>query len=227
MTLSREKAVEIMDTLISEYDGKFCGLDYKNVFQLAVATILSAQATDPSVNRVTPVLFEKYPDAESLSRADVEDVKVIIKSIGLYNTKAKNIVAMAKRLVEDYGGEVPDTMEALVKLPGIGRKTANIIMSVGHGKVVGIAVDTHVFRISRRLGLSSAGTPLKVEQDLLSILPERQWPYVNHTLITHGRQVCTARGPRCGECPVGDMCNMNFELESHMKDKRRIKEKKG
>jgi len=221
MPVSREKAAEIMDLLISEYDGKFCGLSYGSVFQLAVSTILSAQATDPSVNKVTPVLFEKYPDAESLSRADIEAVKVIIKSIGLYNTKAKNIVAMSRKLVEEYGGEVPDTMRELIKLPGVGRKTANIILSVGHGKVEGIAVDTHVFRISRRLGLASGNTPAKVERDMMNILPEKYWPYVNHTLITHGRTICMARGPKCGVCPVEDLCAKNFGQEKERGNKRK------
>ncbi len=217
MPVSKEKAAEIMDILISRHDGSFCGLNYGSVFQLAVATILSAQATDESVNRVTPELFRRYPDAGSLAAADPEEVKAIIKSIGLYNTKAKNIVAMAKTLVEKYGGSVPDTMKELVELPGIGRKTANIILSVGYGKVEGIAVDTHVFRISRRIGLAVGDTPAKVEKELLAILPERQWPYVNHILITHGRNICMARGPRCGECPVEKLCEKNFEQERKKK----------
>ena len=221
MAVPRERAEKITDILISEYDGRFRGLTHISVFQLAVATILSAQATDPSVNKVTPVLFEKYPDAESLSRADIGDVKEIIRSIGLYNTKARNIIAMSKRLVEEHGGDVPDTMNELVKLPGVGRKTANIILSVGHGKVEGIAVDTHVFRISQRLGLAEGNTPAKVERELLRILPKRQWPYVNHTLITHGRNICTARGPRCGECPVEELCEKNFTPENGMRKKEK------
>lgn len=212
-----------MDILISEYDGKFCGLNYGNVFQLAVSTILSAQATDESVNKVTPLLFSEYPDAESLARADIEDVKEIINSIGLYNSKAKNIVSMARRLVEEYGGEVPDSMEELIKLPGIGRKTANIILSVGHGRVEGIAVDTHVFRISRRMGMAVGNTPARVEQELLALLPRRQWPYVNHTLITHGRNVCMARGPRCGECPVEKLCAKDFGHEAEAKKRKKKK----
>ena len=208
-----------MDILIEGHDGRFCGLNYGNVYQLAVATILSAQATDESVNKITPILFEKYPDAESLAAADIEDVKEIIKSIGLYNTKAKNIIAMAKRLVDEYGGRVPDTMSELVKLPGIGRKTANIVLTAGYGKVEGIAVDTHVFRISRRMGLASGNTPAKVERELLELLPERQWPYVNHILITHGREICTARKPQCGECPVEELCEKNFEPEKEVRSR--------
>lgn len=213
MTLSPETAEKVMDILISTYDGKFCGLNYGSVFQLAVATILSAQTTDESVNRVTPVLFRKYPDAESLARADIDDVRGIIKSIGLYNTKAKNIVSMARVIIEEYDGRVPDTMQELIKLPGIGRKTANIILSVGYGVVEGIAVDTHVFRISRRLGLASGKTPAAVESELLKILPKKYWPYVNHTLITHGRLVCRARRPDCDSCPVEEFCEKNFDPE--------------
>jgi len=213
MTLSPETAEKVMDILISRYDGEFSGLKYRSVFQLAVATILSAQTTDESVNRVTPILFERYPDSKSLADADIDEVREIIKSIGLYNTKARNIVSMARAITEEYGGRVPDTMEQLIKLPGIGRKTANIILSVGYGVVEGIAVDTHVFRISRRLGLASGKTPAEVESELLKILPKRYWRYVNHTLITHGRLVCRARGPDCDSCPVEDLCEKNLDLE--------------
>ena len=203
------KGEPIMERLMHLHDGKFVGLKHENVFQLTVATILSAQTTDASVNRVTPEFFRRFPDAKSLARADIEEVKKHIKSIGLYNYKAKNVVEMAKVLVEKYGGKVPETMEDLTALSGIGRKTANIILSVGFDKTEGIAVDTHVFRIARRIGLSNGKTPLQVEKDLLREIPKKYWKYVNHILITHGRTVCTARNPNCDECVIRDLCERN------------------
>ncbi len=199
----------VMERLMHLHEGRFVGLKHENVFQLTVATILSAQTTDASVNRVTPEFFGRFPDAKSLAEADVEEVKKYIKSIGLYNTKAKNIVGLARILVERYGGKVPDNMEELTALPGIGRKTANIILSVGFDKTEGIAVDTHVFRIARRIGLSNGKTPLQVEKDLLREIPRKYWKYVNHILITHGRAVCTARNPKCDECDISDLCGRN------------------
>ena len=199
----------IMERLIPYHDGKFVGLNYENVFQLTIAVILSAQSTDVAVNKATPAFFERFPDARSLAEADVEEVKKYIKSIGLYNTKAKNIVALAKILVEKYNGKVPDTMEELTALPGIGRKTANIILSVGFDKTVGIAVDTHVFRIAHRTGLSDKKTPTQVEKDLLREIPKKYWKYANHILVTHGRNICSARNAKCGICPIEDLCEKN------------------
>ncbi len=203
----KSKGELIMERLIPYHDGKFVGLNYENVFQLTIAVILSAQSTDVAVNKATPALFKRFPDAKALAEADVEEVKQYIKSIGLYNTKAKNIVKLARILVEKYGGNVPDTMEDLTALPGIGRKTANIILSVGFDKTEGIAVDTHVFRIAHRTGLSDGKTPLQVEKDLLREIPRKYWKYANHILVTHGRNICTARKPKCDVCPIEDLCD--------------------
>ena len=202
----------IMERLIPYHDGKFVGLNYENVFQLTIAVILSAQSTDVAVNKVTPAFFRRFPDAKALAEADVEEVKRYIKSIGLYNTKAKNIVALARILVEKYDGRLPDTMKELTALPGIGRKTANIILSVGFDKTEGIAVDTHVFRISHRTGLSQGKTPNAVEKDLLREIPGKYWKYANHILVTHGRNICTARNPKCNGCPIEDLCEKRVEL---------------
>ncbi len=199
----------IMERLIPYHDGKFVGLNYENVFHLTIAVILSAQSTDVAVNKATPAFFERFPDAKALAEADVEEVKEYIKSIGLYNTKARNIVALSRILVEKYGGMVPNTMEELTALPGIGRKTANIILSVGFDRTVGIAVDTHVFRISHRTGLSQGKTPNAVEKDLLREIPRKYWKYANHILVTHGRNICTARKPLCTQCPIEDLCEKN------------------
>ncbi len=199
----------IMECLIPYHDGKFVGLRYENVFQLTIAVILSAQSTDVAVNKATPEFFKRFPDARALAEADVEEVKQYIKSIGLYNTKARNLVKLARILVEKYDGKVPDTMEELMALPGIGRKTANIILSVGFDKTEGIAVDTHVFRIAHRTGLSDGKTPLQVEKDLLREIPRKYWKYANHILVTHGRNICTARKPRCDMCPIEDLCEKN------------------
>ena len=198
-----------MERLIPHHNGKFVGLDHQNVFQLTISVMLSAQSTDVAVNRATPAFFKRFPDAKSLAEADVDEVKHYIKSIGLYNTKAKNMVKLAKILVEKYGGNVPDTMEELTALPGIGRKTANIILSVGFDKTEGIAVDTHVFRIAHRTGLSDGKTPLQVEKDLLRQIPRKYWKYANHILVTHGRNICTARNPKCDICPIKDLCERN------------------
>lgn len=200
----------IMERLMPHHEGAFVGLRYENTFQLAVAVMLSAQSTDAAVNRATPSLFRRFPDAESLANADVEEVKKYIRNIGLYNNKAKNLVKMAKILVEKYGGRVPDSMEELVSLPGIGRKSANIILSVGFDKTEGIAVDTHVFRIARRTGLSDGKTPLQMEKDLLKEIPQKYWKYVNHIFITHGRKICTARNPECDICPIKDLCERKY-----------------
>ncbi|WP_038032185.1 endonuclease III [Thermonema rossianum] len=182
-------------------------LHYETPFQLLVAVILSAQCTDERVNKVTPALFERYPSPQDLAQAKVEDVYELIKSISYPNNKAKHLVGMAKMLVEQYGGEVPDTMEALVKLPGVGRKTANVILSVIYDQPA-MAVDTHVFRVSKRLGLvdESAKTPLEVEQELVKHIPKELVARAHHWLILHGRYVCLARKPKCDACGLRAYC---------------------
>ena len=203
--LTEDKVKEVLDILEKTYPDAECALHHKNVFQLIVAVALSAQTTDKSVNQVTPALFEKHPDAESLAAADVSEVSEYIKRIGMYKTKAKNIVGMARKLVSDYGGQVPEDYDALVSLPGVGRKTANVVLSVGFGQQR-IAVDTHVFRVANRIGLVHEKDVLKTELSLMDRIPEERWSRTHHSLIFHGRQCCDARKPKCDDCPINTFC---------------------
>ena len=203
--LKKEQIKEVLDILEDTYPEAECALNHKNVFQLIVAVALSAQTTDKSVNVVTPALFERYPDADALAAADVEEVSEYIKRIGMYKTKAKNIVGMAQKLVSDYGGQVPEDYDALVSLPGVGRKTANVVLSVGFGHQR-IAVDTHVFRVANRIGLVHEKDVLKTELSLMERIPEERWSRTHHSLIFHGRQCCDARKPKCDECPINTLC---------------------
>ena len=194
-----------MDLLEGMHPEAACALDFGTRFQLLSAVMLSAQTTDVSVNKVTPVLFAKYPTAEAMADADPLDVQEIIKTIGLYKNKSKNLVALSKMLVSEYGGEVPDRFEDLVKLPGVGRKTANVVLAEGFGQAR-IAVDTHVFRVANRIGLTCAKDPEGVEKGLMERLPEDQWSRAHHLLIFHGRKVCHARKPDCESCALTDIC---------------------
>ena len=203
--LKKEQINEVLDILEDTYPEAECALNHKNVFQLIVAVALSAQTTDKSVNVVTPALFERYPDADALAAADVEEVSEYIKRIGMYKTKAKNIVGMAQKLVYDYGGQVPEDYDALVSLPGVGRKTANVVLSVGFGHQR-IAVDTHVFRVANRIGLVHEKDVLKTELSLMECIPEERWSRTHHSLIFHGRQCCDARKPKCDDCPINTLC---------------------
>ena len=203
--LEKDKIKEVLDRLEETYPDAECALHHQNVFQLIVAVALSAQTTDKSVNVVTPALFEKYPDADALAAADVEEVSEYIKRIGMYKTKAKNIVGMAQKLVSDYGGQVPEDYDALVSLPGVGRKTANVVLSVGFGHQR-IAVDTHVFRVANRIGLVHEKDVLKTELSLMERIPEERWSRTHHSLIFHGRQCCDARKPKCDDCPINTLC---------------------
>lgn len=180
-------------------------LVFNNPFQLLVAVILSAQCTDKRVNLTTPALFEAYSDAEALSRASFEDVFSIIRSISYPNNKARHLIAMASKLVSDFGAVVPDSIEELMTLPGVGRKTANVVASIVYGEAV-IAVDTHIFRVSRRIGLSAGKTPLEVEMDLEKNIDAELHPKAHHWLLLHGRYTCTARNPKCSECGIRDYC---------------------
>lgn len=203
--LEKDKIKEVLDRLEETYPEAECALHHQNVFQLIVAVALSAQTTDKSVNVVTPALFERYPDADALAAADVEEVSEYIKRIGMYKTKAKNIVGMAQKLVSDYGGQVPEDYDALVSLPGVGRKTANVVLSVGFGHQR-IAVDTHVFRVANRIGLVHEKDVLKTELSLMERIPEERWSRTHHSLIFHGRQCCDARKPKCDDCPINTLC---------------------
>lgn len=203
--LKKEQIKEVLDILEDTYPEAECALHHKNVFQLIVAVALSAQTTDKSVNLVTPALFERYPDAQALAEADAEEVSEYIKRIGMYKTKARNIVGMAQKLVSEYGGQVPEDYDALVSLPGVGRKTANVVLSVGFG-YQRIAVDTHVFRVANRIGLVHEKDVLKTELSLMERVPEDRWSRTHHSLIFHGRQCCDARKPKCDECPINTLC---------------------
>jgi endonuclease-3 len=181
---------------------------------LIVATVLSAQTTDVNVNRVTPELFVRWPTAESLAAASQDEVERTIAHIGMFRQKSKNILGLARQLVEKHGGQVPRTLPELVALPGVGRKTANVVLGVAFGKPEGVVVDTHVQRISQRLGWTRQTTAEKIEQDLMATFPQRDWDILSHTLIFHGRRVCTARKPACAGCPVNERCPSAFKAEN-------------
>ena len=202
----RERAAEVYELLAEEYPEAHCELDFVDAFQLAVATILSAQTTDERVNMVTPVLFERYPDARALAAARQEDVEEIVRSTGFYRNKAKNIIGFARGVVTEHDGEVPSSMEELNVLPGVGRKTANVILGNAFGVDEGVVVDTHVRRLSNLLGFTREDTPEKIEQDLMDIFPRERWTMLAHLLIWHGRRVCAARRPRCEACVVSHLC---------------------
>jgi endonuclease-3 len=188
------------------YPDAHCELDFTNAFQLLIATILSAQCTDKRVNMVTPRLFAEYPDPRALASARPERIEELIRSTGFYRNKAKSIMGMAAAVEERHGGAVPDEMDALVKLPGVGRKTANVILGNAFAKNEGIVVDTHVDRLAHRLGFTKQHDAVKIENDLMPLFPREKWALISHLLIWHGRRVCDAKKPRCGECVLRDIC---------------------
>ena len=201
-----KRAPEIYRRLHGEYPDATCALDHRNPYELLVATILSAQCTDKRVNMVTPALFEKYPDAPSMAAADPEHLQEMIKSTGFFRNKTKSLLGMSTKIAEAHGGRVPATMEELVKLPGVGRKTANVVLGNAFDTNVGVVVDTHVSRLSQRLALSRESDPVKIEQDLMKLFPQEQWTMLSHLLISHGREICDARRPLCEKCVVNDLC---------------------
>jgi len=203
---ANERFPEILARLKRAYPDAHCELDFSNPFQLVSATILSAQCTDVRVNMVTPVLFAKYPDAQALADARQEDVEEIIRSTGFFRNKAKSLIGMAQAVVADHEGEVPATMDALVALPGVGRKTANVVLGNAFAINEGIVVDTHVARLSGRLGLTRHADPVRIEQDLMALTPQDDWALFSHLLIFHGRRICIARKPKCGECVLAELC---------------------
>jgi endonuclease-3 len=196
---------EIIRVLEREYPEAECSLSFKTPFQLLVATILSAQCTDARVNMVTPVLFRKYPDAPALSKAPLKEIEKIIQSTGFFRAKALSLSEMSKSLVADYEGEVPRELDHLIKLRGVGRKTANVVLGVAYG-VPGMVVDTHIGRISRRMGFTKNTDPVKVEHDMMEIVAREKWTDYGHLLIHHGRAICTSRKALCEECPVSRLC---------------------
>ena len=203
----QERALVVCERMGEHYPAAQPALDFGgDPFRLTIAVLLSAQTTDAAVNKVTPELWKRYPTIEDLAAADVHDVEVILRSIGFFRVKAANCIKCAQMVLSEYGGEVPHTYEELQKLPGVGRKTANIVMNAGFGIVEGIAVDTHVFRIAHKLKLSNAKDPSKTEQDLLKIIPQDLWEPVNHQWILFGREICNAKNPKCGDCFLIDVC---------------------
>jgi endonuclease-3 len=203
--LTKAQVIEVLDRLRAAYPEAGCALDHCDPYELLVAVTLSAQTTDVSVNKVTPALFTAYPDVFAMAEADPADVAEIIRTIGLYKTKSQRIVEQAQALVEQYGGQVPDDQKKLQALPGVGQKTANVVMAeaFGHQR---IAVDTHVFRVSNRIGLADAGDVFKTEEQLKKAIPEDRWTEAHHTIIFHGRRCCSARSPQCDTCPVVEIC---------------------
>ena len=205
--LAPERVAAILDALQKTYPNVVCALVHRNAFELVIATALSAQTTDVNVNKVTPQLFKLYPTPKALAAASLPEIEELIHSTGFYRAKAKNIQAAAKMLVERFGGKVPETVEELVQLPGVARKTANVVLGSWFGIASGVVVDTHVLRISKRLELTKNDDPVKVEQDLMKAIPQSRWIQFSHEVIHHGRQVCVARSPRCADCSLERLCN--------------------
>ena len=202
----KKRAPEILSRLHQEYPDATCSLDYETPVQLLVATILSAQCTDERVNQVTPGLFDAYPDAQSMAEAELEAIETLVKSTGFYRNKSKHIQGACQRIVMNFGGEVPQTMEELLTLPGVARKTANVVLANAFGINRGVTVDTHVKRLSFRLGLTKHREPGKVEKDLMTLLPQAEWENWSIRLIYHGRAICSARKPLCDACFLVDLC---------------------
>jgi endonuclease III len=198
--------VQIAALLEQKWPDAVCELDHQNAYQLLVATILSAQSTDKMINTLTPALFARYPDVRALSQANPEELEQMIFKSGFYRNKTKSLIGMAKACVERHGGEIPQTMDELVDLPGVARKTANVVLGTAMGKNEGVVVDTHVMRLSQRLGLTKETEPAKIEQDLMRLLPREQWTIFAHRMIWHGRRVCTAKNPDHENCLLAPLC---------------------
>jgi endonuclease-3 len=205
--LAPERVAAILTALRKAYPNVVCALTHKNAFELTIATILSAQTTDVGVNKATPALFKAFPTPKALASASLTEIEPLIRTTGFYRAKAKNIQGAARVLVEKFHGKVPQTIEELIQLPGVARKTANVVLGSWFGIAAGVVVDTHVLRLSRRLELTKASDPKKVEQDLMNILPQDRWIQFSHELIHHGRKVCIARRPRCVDCTLETLCN--------------------
>lgn len=207
LAAKKKHAAKVVRRLKKDYPNVTCALTHNSAYQLTVATILSAQCTDVRVNATTPALFEKYPNAEDLAAAKQADVERIIKPLGFFRAKATNIRGMAKMLVEEFGGELPKTLEEMTSLPGVGRKTANVVLGTWYKIATGVVVDTHVKRISGLLGLTTSKNPEIIERDLIKVLPKKEWIEYAHRLIHHGRAICIARRPKCTECSMLDVCD--------------------
>ena len=204
--MKKNEAIKIIEILKNAYPDAKCSLDFTTPFEMLVAVILSAQCTDERVNKTTPSIFSKYSTPEDFVKMPLETLEELIHPCGFYKNKAKNIKLTAQKIVDEFGGEVPDTMDELLSLPGVGRKTANVVMLEAFNKPQGIAVDTHCKRLANRIGFSDEETPEKIEQDLLRLFPYEYLKDINHVLIYHGRAICTARSPKCKECPIKEFC---------------------
>ncbi|HEX6065061.1 MAG TPA: endonuclease III [Longimicrobiales bacterium] len=200
------RAKEIYKRLRKAYPDAHCALNYRNPYELLVATILSAQCTDVRVNMVTPALFERYPAPDDLAAAKTEELEEMIRSTGFFRNKAKSLLGMSNAVVEQHGGRIPEEMDALVDLPGVGRKTANVVLGNAFDKNIGVVVDTHVARVSGRLGLTFETDPIRIEQDLMELFPRKDWTLLSHLFIEHGRQICKAPTPKCEVCMLSDIC---------------------
>jgi endonuclease-3 len=205
--IARERVADILKRLDQLYPDVTCALTHKSAWELLVATILSAQSTDVNVNRVTPELFRKYPTVEDFAALTPEQLQPDVRSTGFFRNKSKSVVGAAKKIVADFGGQVPDNMEQLLTLPGVARKTANVVLGSWFRKAVGVVVDTHVHRISRRLELTTQNDPQKIEQDLMKVIPREKWILFSHQIIWHGRRICYARKPKCADCSLEKICH--------------------
>jgi len=206
LVAKKRRALEILLRLKHLYPEAPCTLNYETPVQLLVATILSAQCTDERVNLVTPALFQRFPDAEALATAELSDIEALVRSTGFYRNKAKNIQAACRMIMTEFGGQVPNSMDALLKLPGVARKTANVVLAHAYGIHAGVTVDTHVKRLSQKLGLTEHTDPIRIERDLMALLPQPDWENWSIRLIYHGRAVCNARNPACDRCALSDLC---------------------
>ncbi len=209
----RTRSRKLLTTLERAYPDAHCELNHKNAFQLLVATVLSAQSTDVVVNQVTPGLFRRWPSPKALASAPVNEVEQVLARLGMYRQKSRHIVGLSQALLERHGGRVPQSLDQLVELPGVGRKTANVVLGVAFGTPEGVVVDTHVQRLAQRLGFTSNSRPERIEQDLMVLFEAEKWDSISHTLIFHGRRCCTARNPKCAECPVCKSCPSAFRAE--------------
>ncbi len=205
--LAKERVASILDVLAKTYPNVVCALNHRNAWELTIATILSAQCTDVRVNLVTPALFKAFPTPKAMASASLPELEELIRTTGFFRNKAKSIKGASTVVMEQFKGNVPQTMDEILKLPGVARKTGNVVLGSWYGIAVGVVVDTHVLRLSRRLELTKNSTPEKIEQDLMKIIPQDHWIQFSHELIHHGRQVCVARNPRCAECPLETLCN--------------------
>lgn len=225
----KEKGKRIVETLKTMFPDAKCGLNFKTPFELLIATILSAQSTDKRVNMITPILFKRFPTPEKMAEADVKEIEEIIRSIGLFRSKAKNIHKLSQILVEKYNGKVPSSFEELIKLPGVGSKTANVVLGELFGNPRGIVVDTHMKRIAKRLGLTTQENPEKIEKELNEVIPRQDWVWFSHAIISFGRSTCTAIKPKCDKCPLKKECvyyNTQKQDNTEPDKKMRVKNKK-